>query len=410
MSPRRARIALALAAAVLTATVGVVAPVMPARAEVNVDISVFHDSLSPYGTWVDDPVYGQVWRPAGTGPGWRPYTQGHWVYTDDYGWTWVSDEPWGWAPYHYGRWMFEPGVGWVWVPGSVWAPAWVVWRFGGGFIGWSPLAPDATPGYAPVAVDPAGWCFVPTRSFEDPRVATVIVPPARNTVLISNTVNVTNYQVVNQRIVNRSISVTTIQAATHRPVTRYRTSIADAPRQGGAHPIEGRRLTVYQPTPLRHRSAPALPPAMQAQAVRPPQPTQRPAEPRREAPRVTTPHVAPAQRPVVPYQAPRATVPAPHATVPAPQTERRQVPVERHYAPAAPRQPTYVVPRRPPEVRPQQIQPQVVRPPAVRAPQPPAPARVLRPAPVQAPRPAPAQVPACRPGEAGCGGQPGRGR
>lgn len=32
-------------------------------------------------------------------------------------------------------------MGWVWVPGVEWAPAWVSWRVGGGYIGWAPLPP-----------------------------------------------------------------------------------------------------------------------------------------------------------------------------------------------------------------------------------------------------------------------------
>ena len=62
------------------------------------------------------------------------------VYTDQ-GWAWVSDEPWGWATYHYGRWANIDGFGWIWVPGYRWAPAWVSWRYGGGYCGWAPLPP-----------------------------------------------------------------------------------------------------------------------------------------------------------------------------------------------------------------------------------------------------------------------------
>src|SRR3954464_2631010 len=44
---------------------------------------------------------GGVWEPAQVEVGWRPYTRGRWVQSD-YGWTWLSNEPWGWATYHYG--------------------------------------------------------------------------------------------------------------------------------------------------------------------------------------------------------------------------------------------------------------------------------------------------------------------
>ena len=60
--------------------------------------------------------------------GWRPYTHGRWVYSDDHGWIWASDEPFGWATYHYGRWAWINNCGWVWIPGDQWAPAWVSWR------------------------------------------------------------------------------------------------------------------------------------------------------------------------------------------------------------------------------------------------------------------------------------------
>ena len=83
--------------------------------------------------------YGRVWVPS-VGYGWRPYYYGQWVLTD-WGWTFVSDDPWGWAAYHYGRWNFGVGVGWYWVPGRVWAPAWVSWRYGAGYVTWCPLAP-----------------------------------------------------------------------------------------------------------------------------------------------------------------------------------------------------------------------------------------------------------------------------
>jgi len=95
------------------------------------------DTLAPYGTWLDDPQYGRVWRP-GVAVGWQPYVDGHWTWTP-YGWTWVSAEPWAWT-FHYGRWA--PTVaGWAWVPGTVWGPAWVDWYWGDGWVGWAPLGP-----------------------------------------------------------------------------------------------------------------------------------------------------------------------------------------------------------------------------------------------------------------------------
>src|SRR5271155_3742010 len=100
----------------------------------------FYDQLGAQGNWVQTDDYGYVFQPNVSDPDWAPYTDGHWAYTD-VGWTWVSDEPWGWATYHYGRWANIDGFGWVWVPGYRWAPAWVSWRYGGGYCGWAPLPP-----------------------------------------------------------------------------------------------------------------------------------------------------------------------------------------------------------------------------------------------------------------------------
>ncbi|MGA9522963.1 MAG: DUF6600 domain-containing protein, partial [Myxococcaceae bacterium] len=119
----------------------------------------FDAALSPSGHWLYvDGV--RVWRPHSwiVGSGFTPYgSHGHWVHTD-YGWSFESDFEWGWAAFHYGRWMIAPGHGWVWVPGTRWAPAWVTWRHGGGYIGWAPMAPD----WVHVR---STWVFVETRRF-----------------------------------------------------------------------------------------------------------------------------------------------------------------------------------------------------------------------------------------------------
>ena len=136
--------------------------------EGDMDVTTLDETLGPYGQWVDTgegPNDGRAWRPDPdvVGEDFQPYaTGGHWVYSD-YGWTWESDYSWGWAPFHYGRWALTPSWGWVWYPGTVWAPAWVDWRFGGGYIGWAPLPPV---GFA-VVVQPwrPYWCFVPSNVF-----------------------------------------------------------------------------------------------------------------------------------------------------------------------------------------------------------------------------------------------------
>ena len=107
------------------------------------DAAYFHQELSPYGRWILAEDSQWYWQPtvAAGNPAWRPYwDNGHWVYTD-YGWFWSSDYPWGWAAFHYGRWQLHPHHGWLWFPDQTWGPAWVSWRQGGDYCGWSPLPP-----------------------------------------------------------------------------------------------------------------------------------------------------------------------------------------------------------------------------------------------------------------------------
>lgn len=112
------------------------------------------EDLDNFGTWQIIEGYGPVWIPTAVPVGWTPYTLGHWVSIDPWGWTWVDYEPWGFAPFHYGRWAFSAGA-WFWVPGPivaqpVFAPALVTWVGGrpwrghppdGEHISWVPLRP-----------------------------------------------------------------------------------------------------------------------------------------------------------------------------------------------------------------------------------------------------------------------------
>jgi len=141
----------------------------PAAAQEAIDVDYFYDQLDPYGQWVWHPRYGYVWLPGNVRESWRPYTVGHWVYTDEYGWYWDSYEPFAWAVYHYGRWGYDPDYGWFWVPGDTWAPAWVNWRYSDNYTGWAPIGPGPSGGYAygaPVYYDPPvaeSWVFVQPR-------------------------------------------------------------------------------------------------------------------------------------------------------------------------------------------------------------------------------------------------------
>ncbi len=128
------------------------------------ELGDFHLALEPYGMWQIDRRWGEVWVPFDRPAGWRPYSIGHWVYTDEWGWYWISEldeEDWGWITYHYGRWARNAQFGWFWIPGDEWAPAWVNWRDSDDAVGWAPLPPDNVIGI--YDDDPVYWTFIAPR-------------------------------------------------------------------------------------------------------------------------------------------------------------------------------------------------------------------------------------------------------
>ena len=208
------------------------APVEPSfrRSHVPVaDYGVFYDSLDSYGSWFQTPDYGYVWQPAVVHQAdWRPYTRGHWVCTD-YGWTWVSDEPFGWATYHYGRWALLRGHGWIWVPGHEWAPAWVTWRESGSHIGWAPLPPETLAYHGrdwdshvevTFGIGSLWFSFVEYRHFGGP-VRHHYLPTSRNQYIIKHTTNITNIHVHNNVIVNGGPKYATANRRSGRQIPYY---------------------------------------------------------------------------------------------------------------------------------------------------------------------------------------------
>ena len=135
----------------------------------------FDQELSPYGEWVwlNDV---RVFRPSVrvVGPDFVPYaSHGQWVSTEA-GWSFSSSLPFGWATFHYGRWWFDEREGWVWMPDTVWGPAWVDWRFGGGYAGWAPLPPPVF-----IRFHRPRWFFVQAPYFASQQVVQYSVPPSR---------------------------------------------------------------------------------------------------------------------------------------------------------------------------------------------------------------------------------------
>ena len=216
---RSAKVVLAVLVLALAASIAAT----PARADVS--FGFFYSNLEPHGSWLVSANYGRVWQPAVYAPGWNPYYDGHWAYTDA-GWMWASDYAWGAIPYHYGTWAMDPRYGWVWVPGYTWAPAWVTFRSGPDYIGWAPVAPGFSVGVSFGAPIPASSAFVyvPTRSFMAPRIRTYVVPAYR----------VRGSNVVSSPVLRRDAVVTrgpdpwVVERATRQPVRH--TSIESASR------------------------------------------------------------------------------------------------------------------------------------------------------------------------------------
>lgn len=115
--------------------------------------TVGYQDLDSYGTWSNEPEYGNVWQPSASYvfTDWAPYRYGRWIWVTPWGWTWVDDAPWGYAPFHYGRWTYLRQR-WCWIPGprhvrASYAPALVGWvgspNYGPQFrdVGWFPLGP-----------------------------------------------------------------------------------------------------------------------------------------------------------------------------------------------------------------------------------------------------------------------------
>jgi hypothetical protein len=137
----------------------------PSPPSARVTVVTFYDALSPYGDWIFVPGFGRVWRPWQhvVGFGFVPYASGgRWEYTS-VGWVFESNWPWGGIAFHYGRWFYLDGHGWLWAPDTVWGPAWVDWRFGGGYVCWVPLPPPRLT--VVVGVYRPVWYVVPTRYF-----------------------------------------------------------------------------------------------------------------------------------------------------------------------------------------------------------------------------------------------------
>jgi hypothetical protein len=273
------------ATAILLSSASVNAILAPACAQGDVSLSfdTFHDQLAPYGDWVYSDRWGEVWTPENVPQDFHPYgTAGHWAYTDEYGWTWASDYEWGDIPFHYGRWVNDPDDGWLWIPGYVWSPGWVVWRSNGQYTGWMPMPPDDAflgggNGGAPsvgvsvggggpgVSIDfnntgdnygyskwygggysddsfAANWVFVGTGHMADRDFHAYEAPRNNYTTIIHATTNITNYTVVNNYVVNKSVDVHVVERASGHAIQPVRVADITKKPQFITHADTGREV------------------------------------------------------------------------------------------------------------------------------------------------------------------------
>jgi hypothetical protein len=234
----------------------------------EMDPDAFRPVLSPYGQWIWVPGYGQVWQPYASvvGPSFVPYTNGNWTYSDA-GWVFVSSYPWGWAPFHYGNWVYAD-AGWCWVPGRVWAPAWVDWRYGNGYVGWYPIAPVGYTGV--VVVRQPVYTYVPEHQFTAANVGTHAVTPVQAAEIHGQTHSVTSAGYVGGHAVvpvNAGPPVAGVSAAVGHPIAAVpvhqvssTATVLPPPSQAGVHYIGGAsaaRPVVTAPLPVAHPVAPA---------------------------------------------------------------------------------------------------------------------------------------------------------
>lgn len=223
--------------------------------QVNVSFNVFFTQLQPLGVWVRHADFNFVWCPTGLPANWRPYTNGRWVFTSEFGWFFQSDEPFAWATYHYGRWLADPRLGWCWVPGTQWAPAWVTWRSSGDVIGWAPL-PPTRPGFVVdvnvnVTIVDANWIFVPVVRFVDPNLRVVVIVADQNPTFVRQTEFLGPVVVQNNVVINNVINVNFIEEQANVTVPVFTVAQSTEPV---APAVDGTTLEIYtgnveEPTP-----------------------------------------------------------------------------------------------------------------------------------------------------------------
>jgi hypothetical protein len=210
----------------------------------DISLETFYQELAPYGSWLQDPEYGYVWRPDVDQRNFRPYyTDGRWAMTE-YGNTWVSDYEWGWAPFHYGRWVLNRFNDWIWIPDTVWGPAWVSWRSGGGYYGWAPLGPgfDISIGFGGgYSIPNDWWVFIPQINIYNTSYPRYI---NRNSSIFGRTSYINYTHGRNRNSYYTGPRVNDIRRVTNRNVTVYNINRSNRP---GRTNITNNNINIYNP-------------------------------------------------------------------------------------------------------------------------------------------------------------------
>jgi hypothetical protein len=378
-----------------------------------------YEDLDEYGTWRAAEGYGNVWIPSRVPSGWAPYREGHWVWVEPWGWTWVDDAPWGFAVSHYGRWAYLSGS-WCWVPGPirarpVYAPALVAFVGGSNFqiaistgtigaVAWFALGPRDV--YRPAY--PVSRTYFHNINTSNTTINTTTITN------VYNSTNVTNITYVNQQVPGAIVAVPRTAFVQSQPVAKATVQVpkdvsakapvtavaAVAPLQSsvrGPTAAGGRPPAAALARPVVAREPPPAPPvpfAAKQSALA--------ANPGKPLDAAALAAVKPATAP----QAPSVKVvkPAKPATAPAKQRTAGPRPPEAQERPQAPevqrgRQPPPAAPR-PPEAqeRPQPPEAQKGRQPPPGVPRPPEPQERSQPPEAQKGRQPPPAAP--RPPEA----------
>lgn len=125
----------------------------------------YREELRRHGEWILVSPYGKLWHPNAieVGTDFAPYLSGgHWQLTPR---GWVFDARWKWSEvvFRHGRWLWTQDYDWLWSLDEREGLAFVDWRIGSEWIGWSPQPPAAPRGGAP---EPERrWFYVKARHF-----------------------------------------------------------------------------------------------------------------------------------------------------------------------------------------------------------------------------------------------------